>query len=227
MKVRDVTTAAMLVAGVALVAGCGSSDSSTPSSSTASVSPGAGGGGNAASTTAADGGGDDSDCQAPEAGTIPDGNWRGPIVFGTTGVASGASGSVTSTGDGNISLELTDGNVTGISGAFQATSSGTIEMNGATATIEGHGQMLDGVLTGTASSVHMQGTLELTGTMHLTVSGANVDTPLNGSYPMATDLTIVSVTCDEVVATFIPALDAATGGRAEYFGEASWTGRRA
>jgi hypothetical protein len=226
MKVRDVTTAAMLVAGLALVSGCGSSDSSTPSDSTVSVNPVGAGGGNATSTTAADGTSDESDCETPDGNTIPDGNWRGPVVFGATGVASGASGSVTSTGEGNISLELTDGNVTGISGAFQASSSGTIEMNGATATIEGHGQMLDGVLSGTASSVHMEGTVELTGTMHVTVSGASVDTPLNGSYPMATDLTIVSVSCDEVVATFIPALNAATGGRAEYFGEASWTGRR-
>lgn len=158
--------------------------------------------------------------------TIPDGHWNGPLVFDAEGTANSAAGSVTSTGQGELDLTISQGAVTGNKWGLEASSTGSMSVGATTADINGHMVVKDGTVSGTADAVSLTGPAQLTGQIILHVSGQNVSRPLDGDYTATADLTIVRIQCDEVVATMIPSLEQQTGGRAQYSGQATWTAHR-
>lgn len=86
--------------------------------------------------------------------------------------------------------------------------------------------MTDGVVSGSARSIKIAGTFVQSGAMIITSQGATIRVPLDGAVPFTATLSIVTVTCSLVTATFIPDLNAKAGGGAIFSGTAEWQGDR-
>jgi len=143
---------------------------------------------------------------------------------------SRASGEVTNMGDGSLDLVVSDGQVTGTKWSLNASSQGQMEISGTTAAVNGTLELKDGTVGGTASSISLDGTAQIAGSITINVRGTNIDQPLTGTYSRATSMTIVSVTCDQVVGSFIPAwaarADAQSSGVKTFSGQYRWAGHR-
>lgn len=165
-------------------------------------------------------------------GTIPDGTWTGPIVLDIEATNSRATGAVLSLGDGSLDVVVSGGQVTGGKWAMTAGSTGALTITGSKATITGNLTLKDGVPSGSASAVSLQGSADISGSLTIdTPQGAHIERPLNGTYTGDTTLTITRVTCDEVQASFVPAwkakADALAGGEKSFDGVFRWTAHRA
>jgi hypothetical protein len=215
--------AAVAMAAVTLLlvgSACGSSSKSTATDSAGATGAAGGSGG----TGAEGSGGSDAGCSSASGTTVPDGHWSGPIVLDADVTSNRASGVVTSLGDGSIDLVVADGQVTGNKWSITATSQGQMEVQSAAASVTGQLTLKDGTIAGTASDITLDGSAVVTGTITVSIAGRNVDQPLNGTYPGTTKLTIESVSCSQVVATFIPDWAAKAGGADNFSGTYRWTG---
>ena len=141
------------------------------------------------------------------------------------GEGTGASGAVYSSGFGDLTIDVANGVVTGGSWTLDASSDGEIAKNGATAHVTGH-VAITGAPAGTKDAVELTGNAVTTGQIRITVSGANVTTPLNGTIATTTKVTIVDASCEVIHATFLPDWNNKAGGQASIGGEFQWTGRK-
>ena len=215
-----------VLAASALLVACSSSSGTATGSTQATGGSADGGAPGATTPDGASGGTSSGDC-ALGGTTVPDGQWNGPLTFSTEGTSSEASGSVLSTGGGELDLVVSGGQVTGTTWAMDVSSTGQMTIQSTTADIDGHLVVQGGTVSGTAGAVTLQGSGQLSGTLTVHSGGANIPTPLDGVFPTTADLTIVSVSCDQVVATMIPSLEQQGGGRSTFTGVAHWTGRPA
>jgi hypothetical protein len=161
-------------------------------------------------------------CAVGPPGTIPDGKWQGPIVLDVVGTGEGATGQIASTGKGEMTLTVKNGEV---HGRWKVTwrSRGTIVDHGVRVKV-----IVDGKVSGTAKGLAKQPTLHdnwsINGGVWVGVGSNSVAAPISTSGSGEEYLKVVDASCDLVNATFVPSFN--TGANPEgvsFRGNATWS----
>lgn len=156
---------------------------------------------------------------------LPDGTFTGPIDLDVNGAVPSSGVSVDSSGSGEMTIVVEEGEVTGGPWSLSWSSEGGGKDKDVTVHVELDGT-IQGQVKGSAEAPVAAGHWSVHGTARATAMGVTQDVPIDEAGNDATQLTLESTTCDDVTATFVPSFNAKTGGVAVISGVARWTGTR-
>lgn len=162
------------------------------------------------------------ECAGVQEGSVPDGDWKGPITLGVNGSTANTSGSILSTGSGQMEVVVKDGKVTSGTWTMKFDSSGTLTTAESTATLKGVTGTITGTVSGPASKPALVGSAGIGGSIDVTVSGFSTNVPLGQTVTATAALTVDQSTCAKVGGTFIPSFNQNAGGYAVFDGIARW-----
>lgn len=163
----------------------------------------------------------DADCGVTGK-VVPDGEWQGPITMDVRG-GDGSSGYADSKGTGRLSMTVEDGTVTDGTWTIRWASRGEVDNGQVTATVDLTGKVT-GTVTGAAAKPALAGTWEIVGTATVT-KPVSTSAPFEETGKDAEKMTIRASACDRVTGTFVPSFtskDAAV----TFTGTAEWVGTR-
>ncbi|MFN8019109.1 MAG: hypothetical protein U0P45_13440 [Acidimicrobiales bacterium] len=123
------------------------------------------------------------ECAGLAEGVIPDGTWTGDVELDVDGSPTQASGAITSTGGGQMTITVAKGKVTSGTWTFDFSSSGTIEVQGGKGTIDSMSGKGGGTVAGTAAKPVLSGTGTISGQISVTVSGFSTQVPIDETPP--------------------------------------------
>lgn len=158
-------------------------------------------------------------------GSLPDGTWTGPITIATAGEGQVVSGTLTVQGSGTMTATVAAGTITGTF-SMSMHETGEISTEQATAHDVDIDVAVDGTVGGTPAVPTLDGQATISGSMVVTVQGADYPAPIQVTSAASAPLQLQQIGCDTAVATFFPTYAADTSGSFDVSGQLTWTATR-